>query len=96
MKKFVGYFCVGAKNQKDAILGKGLLVWSESKPSKLVRFFNKVLLKIYWVDSLREMEDKGYTSQSANSQVQMRKLRNDGRPQERSNTTKSSTQTQRN
>lgn len=49
-KKFVGYFIIGAVNKEDAQKGAGLILWSQSKPSWLVRFFNKNLLNVYWID----------------------------------------------
>jgi len=49
-KKFVGYFIIGAANREEAQKGAGLVLWSQSKPTFVTRFFNKNLLNIYWVD----------------------------------------------
>lgn len=49
-KKFVGFYIIGAANKEDAQKGAGLLLWSQSKPNFVTRFFNKLLLNIYWVD----------------------------------------------
>lgn len=50
-KKFAGYFIVGTKSQEDAEHGKGLILWTQSKPSALRRWLNKVVLSIRWVDT---------------------------------------------
>lgn len=49
-KKFVGFYIIGAANKEDAQKGAGLLLWSQLKPSWLVRFLDKNLLNIYWID----------------------------------------------
>lgn len=49
-KKFVGFYIIGAANKEEAQKGAGLLLWSQSKPGFITRFFDKVLLNIYWVD----------------------------------------------
>jgi|LakMenEpi03Aug12_release.lakeMendotaPanAssembly.Ray.scaffolds.fasta_scaffold1088464_1 hypothetical protein len=49
-KKFVGFYIIGAANKKDAQKGAGLLLWSQDKPNFITRFFDKVLLNIYWID----------------------------------------------
>jgi hypothetical protein len=49
-KKFVGYFIIGAANREEAQKGAGLVLWSQTKPNFVTRFFNKRLLNIYWVD----------------------------------------------
>ncbi|HRT03303.1 MAG TPA: hypothetical protein P5513_05135 [Candidatus Diapherotrites archaeon] len=54
MKKFKGYYCIGCSTKKDAINGKGLLLWSENRPSKFIQFTNRLLLNIYWVNKERE------------------------------------------
>lgn len=74
MKKFIGYYIIGANNKKDAQDEKGLLVWSTVKPSLLRRFFSQTLLGIYWIDKTRVLNDRGKTAQSENSQTQLRKL----------------------
>lgn len=48
--KFVGYYIVGASSTEEAQKGAGLLLWTQTKPSFIKRFLNKVLLNIYWVD----------------------------------------------
>lgn len=49
-KKFIGYFIIGAATKKEAISGKGLKAWSTKRPNFLVRFFNRLLLNIRWID----------------------------------------------
>lgn len=49
-KKFVGFYIIGAANKEDAQKGAGLLLWSQSKPSWLIRFLDRNLLNIYWID----------------------------------------------
>lgn len=75
MKKFIGYHILGAGSMEEAQAEKGLLLWSKVKPSGIKRFFNRVLLGIYWVDKERELEEKGKTTQSSNSDVEMQRLR---------------------
>lgn len=75
MKKFIGFYIIGASTQEDAQAEKGLMLWSETKPSSLRRFFCEKLLGIYWVDKERVLEDKGKTAQSENSPIQMQKLK---------------------
>lgn len=57
-KKFVGYFIIGAATKKEAQEGKGLKAWSTKRPNAFVRFFNKVLLNIRWIDENKEYERK--------------------------------------
>lgn len=57
-KKFVGYFIIGAATKEEAQKGKGLKAWSTKRPNAIVRFFNKVLLNIRWVDEIKEYERK--------------------------------------
>lgn len=64
MKNFIGYYIIGANTYEDAKAERGLLLWSENKPSFLKRLFNAVLLGIYWVDKPRMLADRGKTSQS--------------------------------
>ncbi len=75
MKKFIGYHIIGAASRQEAQNEKGLLLWSKNKPSAFRRFFNRVLLGIYWVDKERHFEEKGKTIQSTNSDVEMPRLR---------------------
>jgi hypothetical protein len=49
-KKFVGFYIIGAANKDDAQKGAGLILWSQVKPCFVTRFFNKLLLNIYWID----------------------------------------------
>ncbi len=49
-KKFVGYYIIGAESYDDAVRGAGLILWSQKKPSSFIKFMNKLLLNIYWVD----------------------------------------------
>jgi hypothetical protein len=48
--KFIGFLIVGTKTQEDALLGKGLILWMQKKPTFFIRFCNKLLLGIRWVD----------------------------------------------
>jgi len=57
-KKFVGYFIIGAKTKEEAQKGKGLKAWSTKKPNIIVRFFNRILLNIRWVDSINTISKK--------------------------------------
>jgi hypothetical protein len=57
-KKFIGYFIIGAATKEEAQKGKGLKAWSTKRPNAIVRFFNKVLLNIRWVDEIKEYERK--------------------------------------
>ena len=49
-KKFVGFYVIGAPNEQEAQKGAGLLLWSQKKPDCATRFFNRLLLRIYWID----------------------------------------------
>ena len=49
-KKFAGYFIIGAKKKEEAERGQGLMLWSQKKPNRITRFFNKLLLNMFWVD----------------------------------------------
>jgi hypothetical protein len=59
MKKFIGYFIIGAANYKDAFNEKGLLLWSTKKPNVIVRYFNRILLNILWINKTKVLEEKG-------------------------------------
>lgn len=48
--KFIGFLIIGTKTQEDATLGKGLILWMQKKPTLFIRFCNKLLLGIRWVD----------------------------------------------
>jgi len=50
LERFAGFYIVGASDRKDAERGKGLILWSHKKPGRIVRFFDRILLSIYWVD----------------------------------------------
>lgn len=67
MKKFVGYYIIGAANEQDAQDEKGLLLWSTKKPGVISRLFNKWLLNLYWVDKEKELEEKGFRKQRKNN-----------------------------
>ena len=73
MKKFLGSFIIGATSKQDARSEKGLLLWSTKRPNAIVRFFNRVLLNIYWVDKVKSLEEKGY-KQSKDGETQMYKV----------------------
>lgn len=51
-EKFVGFLILGTKNQQEAVEGKGLMLWTQEKPSWLNRFYNKLFLGIRWVDKV--------------------------------------------
>jgi hypothetical protein len=74
MKKYIGYYIIGANSKKDARDEKGLLLWSQTKPSALKRYFSRLLLGIYWIDKEQSLEDRGKTKQSSNSTTQFPKL----------------------
>lgn len=74
MKKYIGYYIIGASNKKDAHEKKGLLLWSQTKPSGITRFFNRVLLGIYWIDETQMLEEKGKTKQSQDGTTEMTRL----------------------
>lgn len=59
MKKFKGYYCVGCNTRQDAIDGKGLILWSQKSPTKMIQFFNKLLLNIYWIEKERIQSQRG-------------------------------------
>jgi hypothetical protein len=73
MKKFIGYFIIGAVSKEDARSEKGLLLWSAKRPNALVRFFNRVLLNVHWVDRVKVLEEKGYKP-SKDGETQMYKV----------------------
>jgi hypothetical protein len=58
MKRFIGYYIIGSANKAEAFNEKGLMLWSQSRPSVLQRFFNRILLGIYWVDREKILEKK--------------------------------------
>lgn len=70
MKKFIGYFIIGASSEYEAKNEKGMLLWSQKKPNAIVRFFNRVLLKIYWVDKERVLEEKGKRTHAVNPDIE--------------------------
>jgi hypothetical protein len=76
MKKFIGYYIIGANTKEDAQNEKGLMLWSPNKPNALKRWLNEKLLGIYWVDKDRVVggQDKGKTMQSADQPVEMSKV----------------------
>ena len=55
-KYFKGYWIIGCANKKQAQEKKGLILWNQVEPKKIIRFFNKILLNIYWVSENREIE----------------------------------------
>jgi hypothetical protein len=76
MKKFIGYYIIGASSQEEASNEKGLLLWSIKKPNAFIRFFNRRLLGLYWVDKVKVFEERGKTAQSSESgaTIEMQKL----------------------
>lgn len=77
MKKFIGYYIIGAQSADDARNEKGLLLWSPVKPSWLKRTLNRILLNIYWVDKERYSAEK----EKHNPDVQLHKVRWSKQPQ---------------
>lgn len=99
--KFIGFLIIGTKTQEDATLGKGLILWMQKKPTLFIRFCNKLLLGIRWVD--KEDYDVAKTKlasfdkvEEQTTKVEMPKQRSykkktDGAVKERRNTKPSST-----
>jgi hypothetical protein len=79
MKKFIGYYIIGAQNQQDAQSEKGLLLWSTVKPGWFKRTMNKFLLNIYWVDKDRYSQQP----EKRNPDVQLQKVRWSKQPNEK-------------
>lgn len=79
MKKFIGYYIIGANTKEDAQNEKGLMLWSPNKPNALKRWLNEKLLGIYWVDKERIVggQDKGKTMQSQDQPVELAKVKED-------------------
>lgn len=75
MKKFIGYFIIGASSKEEAMNQKGMLLWSTERPNAVTRFFNRVLLKIYWVDKERVLEERGSKTHPSNPDIQFRTTR---------------------
>lgn len=73
MKKFIGYFIIGAATKADAVNERGLLLWSTKRPNAIVRFFNKLLLNVQWVDKTKVLEEKGIRENHSNN-TQMYKV----------------------
>ena len=96
-EKFVGFFIMGTKTQKDAEEGKGLILWTQDKPSWLNRFYNKLFLGIRWVDKENYNPPlKPTPTEEATTKVEMPKQRSykkkdNGPIQERRNTKSSFT-----
>jgi len=75
MKKFIGYYIIGANTKEDAQNEKGLMLWSPNKPNVLKRWFTEMLLGIYWIDKDRVVggEQKGKSLQSTDQPVELAK-----------------------
>jgi hypothetical protein len=97
--KFIGFLIIGTKTQEEAVLGKGLMLWMQKKPTSFIRFCNKLLLGIRWVDKIDydfAKIDAKFKEEEATTKVEMPKQRSykkktDGANQERRNTKSSST-----
>lgn len=76
MKKFIGYYIIGAQSAEDAQNEKGLLLWSPVRPNWFKRTMNRVLLNIYWVD-----KERYSTNEKNNPDVQLHKVRWTKQPQ---------------
>lgn len=77
MKKFIGYYIIGANTKEDAQNEKGLMLWSPNKPNALKRLLNEMLLGIYWIDKDRVVggQEKGKTMQSEGQPVELAKVK---------------------
>ena len=73
MKKFVGYYIIGAVTKEDAKNEKGLMLWSQTKPNVLKRLLNEFLLGIYWID--KERFDAKTEKTEQNPDVVLNKVR---------------------
>jgi hypothetical protein len=100
--KFIGFLIIGTKTQEDATLGKGLILWMQKKPTSFIRFCNKLLLGIRWVDkedydaSKAKLACFDKIEEEVTTKVEMPKQRSykkktDGAVKERRNTKPSST-----
>jgi hypothetical protein len=72
MKTFLGYYIIGANTMEDAEKEKGLLLWSQTKPSFIKRFLNQYLLGIIWID--KERTDASVKGEK-NPDVKLNKVR---------------------
>jgi hypothetical protein len=103
-EKFVGFMILGTKNQEEAVQGKGLMLWTQEKPSWLNRFYNKLFLGIRWVDKVdydiaqASMKLNTLIQDVEKTKVEMPKQRNykkkpaqNGSVKENTNTTRRST-----
>jgi hypothetical protein len=99
--KFIGFLIIGTKTQEDAVLGKGLILWMQKKPTSFIRFCNKLLLGIRWVDKIdydfakidakfKEKKEEETTKVEMPKQRSYKK-KTDGAVKERRNTKPSST-----
>lgn len=73
MKKFIGYYIIGAASKEEATNERGLILWSQRKPGWFTRLMNRWLLQIYWIDRLREGRDLGKTQMSNNANTELPK-----------------------
>jgi|688.fasta_scaffold1543195_2 hypothetical protein len=97
--KFIGFLIIGTKTQEEAVLGKGLMLWMQKKPTLFIRFCNKLLLGIRWVDKIDydfAKIDAKFKEEEETTKVEMPKQRSykkktDGAVKERRNTKPSST-----
>lgn len=98
--KFIGFLIMGVTTQEDAVLGKGLMLWMQKKPTVFIRFCNKLLLGIRWVDKedydFAKLDAKFREEEEPITKVEMPKQRvykkkTDGAIKERGNTRISST-----
>jgi hypothetical protein len=91
-EKFVGYFIIGTKTQEDAEQGKGLILWTQDKPSWLHKFYNKLFLGIRWVDKenyappLVSVAAEDVTTKVVMPKQRIYKKKDNGSVQERRNT----------
>jgi len=70
MRKFVGYYCLGATSKEDALAEKGFCLWYEVKPNTLRRFLMLQLLGFYWVDKTRSVGGNQETNTKSQQNLQ--------------------------
>lgn len=70
VKRFVGYYALGASDRRTAEDQKTLCIWMTKKPNLIRRFLAWLLVGIYWIDKPRTVtntvelkkENEEYTS----------------------------------
>lgn len=70
MRKFVGYYCLGATTKEDALAEKGFCLWYEVKPNTVRRFLMLKLLGFFWVDKSRTVGGNQETNDKSQKPLQ--------------------------